>query len=359
VIGALVALWLPLRPPEETADLAVDVPAPAPLRAPLAPARPDPRLLDPPLAEAPDDTDAPIGACPDALREVERRAEALAVECAHELGNDGLCFGPIPFQDTAEAASQIDAARERLAACGLDPAQLRFDCAENPCVALVDRAAVLEGEARCPALGDMRGALDEWDARWPPEGAWERWVGVAFLPPRDPLDAVRAHLRLEARRDAVERVLASADAGEHGTCANARRALEGFDGPHACAALREWWACPRSAAELPPGTLEEHVLRAERQVEQLAEDCPAFADAPRVLDCSTPPCLLLVDLPPDQDPLAPFCDHPRFRSTVVQDDHLATWLLDPEDERLRERLLEHGMLRMELARRELDALRQR
>lgn len=268
-------------------------------------------------------------ACATELNEARRRAEALARECAPVWGETGLCIGPVPFEHERQAESQVANALDLFAPCKLDASSIQFDCSENPCAAIIPRADILDDQTKCTALETLRARLPEIDEEFPPEGVWADYLPLVVDEPTEKHAILRARRRFEARRDALARRLADPAQQLEDECARVRRMLKAFDSPDPCEALRDWWDCPEPAVGLPPGTLDRYTDYAAAIVEALDETCPAFFAANRVLDCSAPPCILLVDRAPNQ-PSSDITCGPRFESVIQKTDHVAIWLFADE-----------------------------
>lgn len=270
-------------------------------------------------------------ACEMEFHRARRRAEALARECAPVSGDSGLCIGPVPFEHERQAESQVANALSHFAPCGLDASNIQFDCSENPCATIIPRAAILNDQTKCTALATLRARLPEIDRELPPEGVWADYMPLVLDEPTDIHAILRARWRFEARRAALARRLEDPAQQMKDECARVRRILDAFDSTERCEALRDWWDCPESVVRLPPGTLDRYTDHAVAIVEALDETCPAFFAANRVLDCSAPPCILLVDRAPNQPSWDVTCG-PRFKSVIQKTDHIAIWLFADESE---------------------------
>lgn len=334
----------------------------APTSRPTSPPR---WILPPPGPSLVDESDeGEAESCSAEVREADQLASVVAEECAMALAEGGLCFGPVPFEHENQPASQVANMRDWLAPCGLDDSRMRFDCSENPCLALIDRDAVLEGGDRCEALEVYRGKLPEMDEHLPPEGVWSEWTPVVFDVPTNKAEAIRGLARFDARAAKLEQILEEdahpADARPtEQPCATARQAITDLSSPDRCEALRSYWKCPASRVELPPGTVERYLPYAEALVQDLRETCPAFAESNHVFDCSGVPCILMADLLPGQAPDDLFCGR-RFGSVMFnprRPNGLAVWMYRGIDQPVYDRFEEELEVRSALAKAELEAQR--
>lgn len=363
MVSAMALLWMLVSDGHRSSPQGLVAPAPAVRSTDDAP---DARSTAPahgPGAESERVDHHPAAhPCPDEVLEANRLAELAAAECAVELAERGVCHAPVPFEHARQPASQVANLRDWLDPCGLDDSQLAFECSENPCIALIDRDLVLAGAERCEPLEAIGARLPAIDQELAPEGVWSRWTPVVLDTPADPVDALRAASRFDARAAQSERLLAGEQAASLESCEQVRSALSGLASERLCDALRDYWGCQPSKVELPPGTAEAHTVYGEDLVEDLRETCEAFGDANLVLDCSGVPCILLIDLLPGQSWEDVLCGR-VFGGGIVfnpqRPERVSIWLYRGRDQAVVDRFNEELEFRNALATAQLEAQRQR
>jgi len=324
------------------------------------------RTGTPPLASSehaapPEESPSAAHVCPKETAEADRLAAEVADKCTLRLAQRGFCPAPVRFENEHQAAAQRANLRDLLAPCGLDPSQLVFECSENPCIALLDRAVIMAGAERCETLGTINDNLPGLDEQLPPEGIWSSWTPMMLDSPTDSVEAMRATGRFGARVARASEAIAGETESASGSCGQARSALRDLKSPSPCDALLTYWNCEPSTVELPPGTAERYLSHSQNMVDELLDECEVFAESNHVLDCSGVPCILLVDVRPGEDAEDVFCGR-QFGSVVTDQarpEILSVWMYRGIDQPVFDRFHDEKSVRFEIARAQLEADRNR
>jgi len=236
---------------------------------------------------------ANLADCPD-ITSLEQRFAELGAECATVLlAQDCI----LPEREVAPAVEQLMmTARDRLLerCSAISPDAFVVDCAGAPCFYAI-KSGGIGGTERC--VGErLPPPIDAGSAP-----VFQRW-SVFPLEPNYPdseshFDSPKSERRRAIRLAQLARNLRRQERSAHPQQAAAAGRCELPDvadllSNPSCEALMAYHGCSASEFAVGPELVDKHLGGAEQLIDELLDSCPAFGDAPYVLDCDDIPCIL-------------------------------------------------------------------